>query len=308
MKSFLQKSVVETTAIHSLRNHPAQIRWFLLLLGLYLAGISAGRAQSFNWTVKNSSQAGHRTQVAADNAGNTYVTTAFTGTITLGGATLKSNGGVDILLIKYKPDGTVQWARRIGSPADEQAGDVAVSFSGEYVYVTGTFQSTVRFDDYHGLLGDSFASAGGTDAFVARYGTATGTFKWAKRAGGPQHEKGNGLAVDGLDNVYATGSFQGKAVFQTGLVPFSLTSAGMSDIFLTKYTPSGGVMFARRLGNTGIDEGKAVALDKASGEIYLTGGFAPPANLFIPDVLIARFNPKGNLVWTRTAGRANEVD
>ncbi len=313
MKSFLQKSVVETTATFSLPRHPARparLLVFLFLLGLYFSGTAAGRAQSFDWTVKNSSLAGHGSKVATSLGDDTYVTTAFTGTVTLGGATLKSNGGIDLLLIKYDSDGIVQWARRIGGPEDEQVGDVAVSFDQDYVYVTGTFRSTVKFDDYHGLTGESFASAGGTDAFVARYATASGTFKWARRAGGPQHDKGNGLALDPAGNAYTTGMFTGKAIFQAGVVPFSLNSVGLTDIFLTKYAPSGVVLFARRLGNTGIDEGRAVAVawEGPSSGVYLTGGFAPASNPYIANVLTARFSEQGNLDWSKISGSATTID
>jgi hypothetical protein len=308
MKSFLRKSAIVTTATSSLPRNPARSLAFLFLLGLYFSGISAGRAQSFDWTVKNSSLAGHGSKVATSVGGDTYVTTAFTGTVTLGGATLKSNGGIDILLIKYDSDGTVQWARRIGSPEDEHVGDVAVSFTGQHVYVTGTFRSTVKFDDYHGLTGASFASAGGTDAFVARYATASGTFGWARRTGGPQHDKGNGLALDPAGNAYTTGSFTGKAIFQTGEVPFSLTSIGLTDIFLTKYAPSGVVLFARRLGNTGIDEGRAVAWEGSSNGVYLTGSFAPASNPYIANVLTARFSDQGSLAWSKISGSPTTID
>jgi hypothetical protein len=303
----MQQSVFATTATPSLSLHPARWAVFLFLCGLSLGESPGLRAQSFAWAAKNSAIT-HKSQVAADGAGNSYVTTAFKGTVSVGGFTLTSHGGLDILLVGYNPSGAVQWARRIGSTGDEMAGDVAVSTSGGYVYVTGSFVATAKFGSYHGLEGASVVSAGGSDVFVARYVAATGTLDWVRRAGSKTADFSNGIFVDGAGNAYVTGEFSDKIPFTGAEFPTILSSAGLSDIFVAKYSASGNFQMARRLGGTGHDAGRAVAVDSYNGDIYLTGAYAPASHPYISNIFTAKFNAAGAFQWTRTAGAANTYD
>lgn len=95
----------------------------VLLLG-FLAAPAFG--QKYAWARKNTNTAG-KTAVVADRAGNSYVLTAFTNTITIGAYSYTSYGGADLFLMKYTPDGNIQWIRRIASSGDEQVGDLVLS-------------------------------------------------------------------------------------------------------------------------------------------------------------------------------------
>ncbi|MBD0257330.1 MAG: SBBP repeat-containing protein [Cytophagales bacterium] len=282
-------------------------RFFLLVLLAGLLGAPSLRAQSFAWA-KRTTNSQFKSAVAADNAGNVYKTVAFSGTVTLGPYTFTSRGADDIVLVKYNASGVVQWARRIGGTGDEMAGDVSLTQYSGYVFVTGSFQNTVRFGSYHGLDASPLTSSGGSDVFVARYNASTGTLDWARKAGGTQDDYGNGIAVDGSDNVYVTGGFYGSIYFSTGFLVFPLNSLGISDIFLAKYNVSGTLQMSRRLGGLGYDYGQAVGVDKYNGEIYLTGGYAPVSNLYVVDVFVAKYTAAGVLSWNHVTGSAGTVD
>ena len=92
---------------------------------------------------------------------------------------------------KYDAAGTLLWARQLASPGYEQAYGVAVTASS--VYVTGYTNNT--------LPGQT--SAGGNDAFVARY-DAAGNLLWVRQFGSAGSDQANGVAAD-ASGVYVVG-------------------------------------------------------------------------------------------------------
>jgi hypothetical protein len=96
-----------------------------------------------------------------------------------------------------------------------------------------------------------------------------GTHLWSRRFGGTSFDQGLGVAVDGSGNVLVTGVFEGTVDFGGG----PLTSAGIIDIFVAKYSGTDGShVWSRRFGSTIFDEGLGVAVD-GSGNVLVTGVF-----------------------------------
>jgi hypothetical protein len=115
--------------------------------------------------------------------------------------------------------------------------------------------------------------------------------------------------VDDLDNLYSLGSFQGSPSFDA----IRLTSAGQTDVFVTKLDSQAHVLWAVALGGPGADEGRGIAVTP-SGDVYATGTFSGTAD-FDPgpgrteltsaggsDAFLVRLSPKGELVWARRFG------
>ncbi len=167
--------------------------------------------------------------IAVDTAGNSYVTGGFGGAPGLAATfwpfTLFSAGGFDIFVAKYDDSGNVLWARRAGGGSSGEEGwSIAVDVVGN-CYVTGFYLGTATFGPFT-LIG-----AGGDDIFVARYDPG-GSVLWAQSAGGgASNDFGLGIAVDAAGNSYVTGHYARTVTFG----PFSLTSAGLTDIFVSKY-------------------------------------------------------------------------
>src|SRR5687767_12090422 len=74
--------------------------------------------------------------LAADDAGNVYAASHFSGTVDFdpgpGVSTLTSAGGSDGYLAKYAPDGSFLWVRNLGGSTDDVAWGVATF--GDAVY------------------------------------------------------------------------------------------------------------------------------------------------------------------------------
>jgi hypothetical protein len=196
-------------------------------------------------------------------------------------------------------------ARRGGGTTSDAGQAVTVDASGNAV-LTGGFAGSANFG------GGPLASAGWGDVLLAKYAPA-GTHLWSKRLGGTKEDRGYTVAVDPRANcdgsggtnciVVAgvfreTGSFGGTA----------LVSAGNGDIFLARYTATGVHLWSKRYGNIGEDVAYAVAVDPATGNIFLTGSFHNSITIegvtldsafSNTDLFVAKFAPSGTGTWAK---------
>lgn len=205
-----------------------------------------------------------------------------------------------------------QWATGMGGTGSEYGNGVAVDGNGN-VYVAGQF-AEAGADFNPGGTGGVLISAGGNDAFIAKY-APSGAFLWAKSMGGTGSENGRGIAVDGNGNAYVIGQFAvAGADFNPGGPGGALTSAGSNDAFLVKYDSSGAFLWAKNMGGTGNDNANAVAVD-GNGNVYVTGVFpVAGANFNIGgtggalssagsnDVFVAKYDPSGAFLWAKNMG------
>jgi RHS repeat-associated protein len=111
---------------------------------------------------------------------------------------------------------------------------------------------------------------------------------------GPMIET-DGVATDSAGNTYVTGSFAGTSNFSPtpSSIP-ALTSNGQTDIFVAKYSPSGGLLWAENFGGPTADQGKGITLD-ASGNVYVTGSFSGQVT-FSPGAVLTSLGPANTFV------------
>lgn len=244
--------------------------------------------------------------VATDAAGNFYVAGSFEGTADFdrGHAYtddrdfLASSGGSDAFVAKYTSGGTLVWARRNGAyNGSDGFGGVAVDGSGN-VYLTGT---TYSGSGYTNVFTAKLDSAGNPAAVWAGLGTI----------GGTGNKVGSGVAVDGLGNMYVTGSFERTATFGST----TLTSAGSTDAFVMKLSETGHLVWARKMGGLGMDDGSGVAVD-GSGNTYVTGQFEGTVTMGSTtltsagtrDGFVTKLDATGQFAWARRMGGGTAND
>ncbi|MDX2250301.1 MAG: hypothetical protein SF052_26195 [Bacteroidia bacterium] len=139
-------------------------------------------------------------------------------------------------------------------------------------------------------------------------------FEWARSMGGWQDDYLADLVVAEDGSVYVTGSFTDFICFDT--LCFPAASPDTSDIFLAKYDSVGVLQWAKTWGGRGIDEGKALALDKDQN-LYITGIFADTVTIdnyllqsrdagrwrhYYTDIFILKLNPQGEILQTFQIG------
>ena len=249
--------------------------------------------------------------VAVDSSGNIVAAGSFTGTTTglsSPGTNLTSNGSSnsDAFVVKYNASGVSQWAQRVGGSSSDDFKSVAVDSSGNIV-VAGAFMGTTT-----GLTSPAtnlIANGGSSDAFVVKYNTS-GVSQWSQRVGGNSSDDFKSVAVDSSGNIVAAGSFTGTT---TGLSSpaTNQTSNGSTDAFVVKYNTSGVSQWAKRVGGSGSDDFKSVAVDSggnivAAGSFYgtTTGLSSPATNLTSTGsgACIVRYDSAGTSQWAGSFG------
>jgi uncharacterized repeat protein (TIGR01451 family) len=261
--------------------------------------------------------------IAVDATGNSYVTGGIEGAAFFGSGasqvTLTSSGRGDIFVAKYDPAGNLLWAQRAGGPHTgfiEEGQDIEADADGN-AYVTGFFFGAATFGSG---ANEVTLTSTGIDVFLAKY-DSSGTLLWVKRAGGSSAGAGLGCALDGSGNIFLTGRFTGSTTFgESGGTQVSLTTSGNEDVFVTKYDPSGNLLWAQKAGGQFSDEGTEIKTD-AAGNAYVSGSFSTPNSTtatfgtglsaitvtsrgFSGDAFLAKFSSTGSLLWFTQAGAA----
>lgn len=205
------------------------------------------------------------------------------------------------------------WAKQMGgAPTTDRAYSHVVDKFGN-VYTVGTFFGTADFNPstdpnsgYYGLI-----SAGGYDIFISKL-DASGRFLWAKRIGGQFDDYAYSIVIDEKGFIFITGYFQGMVDFDPNGGINNLTSAGGKDIFITKLSSIGDLVWAKRMGGTSNDIGYSIAINNL-GNISTTGSFGNTAD-FDPgigsfnltagyiDIFVSTLDDSGNFLWAKRMG------
>ena len=147
-------------------------------------------------------------------------------------------------------------------------------------------------------------------------------FNWARQVGGSQAEQGFSIITDLTGNSYITGYFTGTADFDPGPGVFNLNSTGSQSIYVSKFNPSGLLVWAKKMGSSG-PPGGAVGMSikiDLQGNIYITGNFAGAVD-FDPgpgvtslqtsamngyrEIYVMKLDGNGNLIWVKQFGGTN---
>lgn len=210
--------------------------------------------------------------VALDASGNAVVTGRFWSTVDFdpgpAALSLTSAGDYDVFVARYTASGEIVSAIRFGDTNLDCGYGVAVDASGNAV-VTGYFYGTVDFDP--GIGTTILATEKKLNPFVARY-TPSGALLSAISLVSASNGGGNAVALDASGHAVVTGYFQGTMDVDPGTGTVTLTSEGGFDGFVVRYTPSGELISALRLGSEANDVGFGVAIN-ASGNAVVTGYF-----------------------------------
>jgi chitodextrinase len=243
------------------------------------------------------------TAVAADAAGNVFVTGYFAGTTDFGGGALVANS-YDVFIAKYSANGTYAWAKSFGGSSFDEGVGLATD-SGGNVVLLGKYADTIDFG------GGPMTTAGSWDAFLVKF-TASGGLVWQKTMGGTGGDVPMGLALDSSGGPVVAGYFGGSSNFGGG----NLTSAGSNDIFVARYNAAGGFVFAKNYGDTSDQRAYGVAVDN-SGNIGLTGyifggvdfgnGAITNPNTGAGAPFVAELNANGVGAWSHAYPTTNTV-
>lgn len=231
--------------------------------------------------------------VAVDPTGAIYVGGGMFGAVDFDGTILTSAGSDDAFLARFDPNGKAVWAKNYGDAAKQYVRHIAITKT-NLIIVAGEFAGLLQFD------ANTHMSLGLSDIFLARFDTS-GFLSGSRAFGGQSFDIVRGMALDSLDQIYITGSFDGTIDFK----PPMLASTGGRDGYVAMLSPTLNPINAFGLGNPNgpmtLQEGFDLAITDTD-DVFLSGSFAEAidvAGTFLtnPDPLsrslfIAHFGPQ----------------
>lgn len=181
-----------------------------------------------------------------------------------------SGGANHVLIVKYDTSGVIQWQRTLGSGNGNLGSKIAIDSSSNVYVITN--------DSYKGV--------------VAKY-NSNGAIQWQRKFTTTSNVFLTGVAVDGSGNVYVGGYT-------------SQSSAGANDFITVKYNGSGTILWQRRLGSFSQEYLRDITAD-SSGNVYAMG-MTGSAGLGGNDILLAKYNSTGVLLWQKSLGSSVNED
>jgi hypothetical protein len=161
--------------------------------------------------------------ICVDSLGNTYITGTFAPSISFGAYSVDNISSNDIFVAKAGPTGEWNWALSAGGSSSDSVSDIEVDTEGN-IWIGGTFEFPFSLGDI------SLSSQGSYDIYMAKLCPA-GTWTWATRTGGSNSDYFEALYLDGEDNAFLGGGFDGLSTLGNTV----LSSLGDKDVFALKY-------------------------------------------------------------------------
>ena len=241
-----------------------------------------------------------------DGTGNVYVTGSFGGTVKFGSFLLQEKVthawplGV-AFVAKLSPLGGVIWAKPLITGAEDSSGSGIELDGAGNIYVAGSFKGSAT------VGAKVVKSAGAYDVFLAKLDPA-GKPIWFITGGGPQWDLGRLEAIDTAGNAYISGYFKSKATFGS----FQLTSKGKEDLFITRVSSAGKVVWVTAAGGVGTDAASDLAIDNKAG-LMMTGHFQNEVAFGAKTLtakgttsaFVARLDATGKFLWASGADGGN---
>lgn len=264
--------------------------------------------------------------VVTDQKGNIYVTGATGGY--LENQTLIGNW--DVFLTKFDNSGYKLWTKQFGTQKKDIGNDIIVDNTG-IIYITGEmdgkafltiFDNTSRvltkqFGEWSigysvavDSLGDIFIAgatyeslekpgnySGKRDIFLAKLKN-DGSQIWIRQFGSIEDDIAYSVNIDSHNDIYlsgvTTGDLEGNA------------QRGAGDIFLSKFSNDGYMIWTTQFGSYGSDVGCSMDIDKEDN-IYIAGGTSGDLinDAFVSetwDIFLTKLNTEGETAWIRQYG------
>jgi hypothetical protein len=167
-------------------------------------------------------------------------------------------------------DGALLFSTFFGGSRSDEIHDITLNDGGE-IYLVGYTEST-DFPTVNPIqsglnLNQCFCE----DTFVTRLSPDAMTLLYSTYLGGSFEDYGQSIALDGSDNIYITGRTQSDD-YPT-LAAIQPNRAGTyqdEDLFVSKISASGSLVYSTYLGGTDLDSIRRLAVDSA-GNAFLTG-------------------------------------
>lgn len=246
------------------------------------------------------------------NSSGVYVSGYFSGTNvdfdnSINTSLLSSNGSEDCFIAKFDLSGNYVFAKSFGGIGKDIVTDLVVSLDGS-VNIIGVYSSNIDIDPDINVF--NIVCEGLTDVFFAKF-NQNGLFDTGFTFGGTGSENAYKLQIDNSNDVFITGSFSSTLCdFDPTNSVFQISSNGQADIYLSKYSNAGLLLWVNTIGGSNDDFGRSIALDSLNS-IFILADFTDDTVDVLPgvgivnvlnrggtDFLLCKYNRQtGSLIW-----------
>jgi hypothetical protein len=263
--------------------------------------------------------------ITVDSFGNVYTTGYFSAVADFnpgnGIYNLTTEGNKLPFISKLDKNGNFVWAKSFSSPNPNPTavGNSIVSDAAGNTYTAGFTigGGAIDFDPGSNM---AFGSTyGASDIFITKF-DSDGNFVWVNRIGGKNDDECKSITLDKSGNLYATGYFEGTVDFDASSSRIkNLTSGGSKNVFISKYSITGDLIWAKNTVGSDASIGTSLAVDD-SNNVYTTGhfngttDFDPSTAIFDliakgeEDIFITKYNTSGDFVWAKNiSGKKTEA-
>lgn len=144
------------------------------------------------------------------------------------------------------------------------------------------------------------------------------SYKWASKSSSMADDFASDVTIDQRRNYYVVGEFEGTINFDSAGFTRTLSSAGLSDIYVARFNCSRNLLWSNRIGGGNNEAGayNYVSVDyDGIGNVYVTGTFSGTATFTTKsglnrtvvsaggdDAFVVKYDTSGTLVWVVTIG------
>jgi len=255
--------------------------------------------------------------ITVDKFNNIIVggTTTSSGLYTVAGTSFQVNlkGNTDAFIARFSPTGALRWCTYYGGNNSEDIHVVTTDPQGNVIGAGESFSTNLN------TSAGAFQNLneGSSDGYIIKLDSAC-TRIFSTYIGGSDVDDIRGVACDASSYIYIAGHTN-STDFDTTAGAYQTVSKGMSDLFLTKWSPTGTLLESTLLGGSlterlgrmilsgayevtllGKTESSDVSMLGAGSQATLAGGY---------DVLLAKFDT-GTLepLWSSYYGGAQDEE
>lgn len=214
---------------------------------------------------------------ATDNEGNVFITGTTTGVLSG-----KNSGKEDIFIVKYNPQGIMEWSKQSGTDSTDIAKGICTDKAGN-IYVTGLTG---------GKIGQS--SFGKTDFFIMKLDN-NGNKLFTSQYGTPGDDCGYAITVPSGSEIFICGTTWGA---------LGSENKGFIDCFTGRFNDKGVLVKYNQFGTEGFDIAMILNVD-TNNNIYVggsTSGNLASQQIGDGDCFLMKISEKGDILWKNQFG------
>ena len=216
-------------------------------------------------------------------------------------------GDNDAFLSRFSSTGALLYSTYLGGGGIDYGFSLAPDGYGG-VWVAGGTDSNdfpVTNDAYQGSIYNH-----NYDAFITHF-SSTGSLLYSTYLGGSVDDYGSSLAIDGSGGVWVAGGASSN--FPVTADAYQSSDGGSWDVFVSRFSSTGALLYSTYIGGSGSDQGSALAAD-GSGGVWVAGGtdsndFPVTADAYQSshsggekDAFLSRFTSTGDLLYSTYLG------